>query len=51
MQLTGSGILADDAAVYVEYSVREAIEVPDGWVERRQKRSGEVNYGLLERNA
>ena len=51
VQLTGSGILADDAAVYVEYSVREAIEVLDGWVERRQNRSGEVNYGLLERNA
>ena len=50
-QLTGSGILADDAAIYVEYSVREVLEVPDGWVERRQKRSGEVNYGLLERSA
>ena len=49
-QLNESGILADDAAVYVEYSVREVLEVPDGWVERRQKRSGEVNYGLLDRS-
>ena len=50
-QLTESGILTEDAAIYVEYPAREVLEVPDRWVERRHKRSGDVNYGLLERSA
>ncbi|MEM1402081.1 MAG: 16S rRNA (guanine(966)-N(2))-methyltransferase RsmD [Pseudomonadota bacterium] len=50
-QLCDSGILTHDAVIYVECSMRETLAVPSGWTERRQKRSGEVAYGLLERSA
>ena len=46
--LSNSGILADDAIIYVEHAVDEKIVLPDNWTCLKEKTAGQVSYKLFE---
>jgi 16S rRNA (guanine966-N2)-methyltransferase len=46
-----SGCLADPARIYLETQRRDAsFEVPNGWSLKRERKSGQVWFGLFERS-
>ncbi|HHJ36381.1 MAG TPA: 16S rRNA (guanine(966)-N(2))-methyltransferase RsmD [Gammaproteobacteria bacterium] len=47
MILSSSGILADDAIIYVEHGVGADISLPENWSCIREKRAGQVSYRLF----
>lgn len=47
--LLSSHCLRSGAMVYVEHERDKTIEIPKGWAWHRQKKSGDVVYGLLEK--
>jgi 16S rRNA (guanine966-N2)-methyltransferase len=46
--LNDSGILADDAIIYVEHEGEAEFSAPDNWSCIKDKRAGQVNYKLFE---
>ena len=46
--LNDSGILADDAIIYVEHEADAVFLAPDNWSCIKDKRAGQVNYKLFE---
>jgi 16S rRNA (guanine966-N2)-methyltransferase len=49
--LEESGCLADPARIYLETQRRDAsFEVPNGWSLKRERKSGQVWFGLFERS-
>jgi len=46
--LTSSGILMNDAIIYVEYEKGANFEVPENWSCIKSKCAGQVNYQLFE---
>ncbi len=49
--LAESGVLTDDAIIYVEHAVDTAVTIPDHWLCIKQKSAGQVTYKLFENNA
>lgn len=46
--LNTSGVLAEDAIIYVEHAVDASVSMPDNWLCLKEKRSGQVSYKLFE---
>jgi len=46
--LSNSGILAEDAIIYVEHAVDADVTLPDNWFCLKQKTAGLVSYKLFE---
>ena len=46
--LNNSGILAEDAIIYVEHAVNTDVTLPDNWFCLKQKTAGLVSYKLFE---
>jgi 16S rRNA (guanine966-N2)-methyltransferase len=46
--LNSSGILAEDAIIYVEHNVDANIVVPENWFCLKEKKAGQVAYKLYE---
>jgi len=44
-----SGILAEDAAIYIEQPKHREIKIPENWLIRRHKFAGDVQYLLCDR--
>ncbi len=45
--LSSSGILAEDAIIYVEHAIDADVVLPDNWVSLKQKTAGQVSYKLF----
>ncbi len=48
LALNGSGILADDAIIYVEHNISEKFIAPENWLCLKDKCAGQVSYKLFE---
>ena len=46
--LNSSGVLAEDAIIYVEHAVNADVTLPDNWFCLKQKTAGQVAYKLFE---
>ena len=46
--LSNSGILAEDAIIYVEHAIDADVSLPDNWLCLKQKTAGQVSYKLFE---
>ena len=46
--LASSGILAEDAIIYVEHAVDADVTLPENWFCLKQKKAGQVAYKLYE---
>lgn len=46
--LNDSKLLRQDSLIYIEQSAKDALAIPENWVERRSKRTGGVFYGLYQ---
>lgn len=49
--LASNGCLAEDAIIYVEHAVDEAVVLPDNWTCLKEKKSGQVSYKLYRHQA
>lgn len=49
--LVSNGFLAEDAIIYVEHAVDEAVVLPDNWTCLKEKKSGQVSYKLFAHQA
>ncbi|MGV6816363.1 MAG: 16S rRNA (guanine(966)-N(2))-methyltransferase RsmD [Thiotrichales bacterium] len=45
--IVSGGFVKEDGLIYVEYPVASVPELPSGWTFFKQKKSGDVGYGLL----
>lgn len=49
-RIVSGGFVKEDGLIYVEYPATSVPEPPSGWTFFKQKKSGDVGYGLLARN-